>query len=174
MRNGLNLHEIHEQETAEAFIEDFAETAPPNTGTCTVTPLECNQPTDALQLPWCFAGCALMLWAAAGTGCAEDTGESAVASTCGAALDAAVRVASGRVGCLALWKESDGRSIHRLYPGASDDEDPPLLGSATALDLVRALRARWGGTVECCGGEQYAGAAPKKQMQRLVREMRRR
>ena len=114
-----------------------------------------------------------MLWASPGQSSAQDPGESAD-SGCAAALDAAVRVAAGRVGCLALWKESDGRSIHRLYPGASDEEDPPLLGSTTALDLVRALRVRWDGTLGCCAGEQYAGAAPKKQVQRLVREIRRR
>ncbi len=96
------------------------------------------------------------------------------------------RVLDGGAACLAMWKESDGRTIHRLYPAANDGIDGPLLGLEAARKLVRSLREEWdnpsaraANTNKCkfqfFAGEQYDGAGsacPKHQVQRLVREIR--
>ena len=78
----------------------------------------------------------------------------------------------GGAGCLALWKESDGRTVHRLYPGPNDEEDAPLLGTAAANCLLRALRECWGGALAFQAGARYRGAAPKAQIQRLIKVIR--
>lgn len=94
------------------------------------------------------------------------------------------RVLDEGAACLAMWKESDGRTIHRLYPAANDEIDGPLLGLEAARRLVRLLQEEWENpgianttrsTFHSFVGECYDGgssACPKHQVQRLVREIR--
>jgi hypothetical protein len=74
--------------------------------------------------------------------------------------------ASARCGCLALWKESDGRCVHRLHFGGSGGGGaalplPPLLNRAAACELMVQLREAWGGLLLCLpnGGGGGGGAA---------------
>lgn len=97
------------------------------------------------------------------------------------------RVLEGGAACLAMWKESDGRTIHRLYPAANDEVDGPLLGLEAARKLVQSLREEWDNPrrkgiastarsrFHSFVGERYDGgssACPKHQVQRLMREIR--
>ena len=129
---------------AEEAVADFAATAAPS------------------------SGCALLLWRAH-----EGLDECRDDETRGAPpADVARKVTEGGAGCLALWKESDGRTVHRLYPGPNDEEDAPLLGTAAANCLLRALRECWGGALAFQAGARYRGAAPKAQIQRLIKVIR--
>ena len=72
------------------------------------------------------------------------------------ALGAASRVLRAGVGCVALWKESDGRVLLRLYPAVTpmvtggcgdcvggEDADPPLLDLITGGELLHSIRVAW-------------------------------
>jgi predicted sulfurtransferase len=162
--------DIRMQAAAEDAIDQFAATAAPS------------------------SGCAILLWrepamdtvtAEAAADGEEQLAAAASADAISAPVDAdcsdfdaapppSRKVLEGGAGCLALWKETDGRTIHRLYPADNDDADSPLLGVDAARRVVQMLRQRWGGRLGSRAGERYEGAGPKRQVQRLVQEIRRR